>query len=456
MFSMSRHLIVAASVFVFLGTIGTASATCGSLPDVSTRIGTAATFIWNWTAAEYTDDTAPRDYYWNNQPVRAQGFSLRLPAQSFSSAYTAVNRVPVHAQRFGGMGIVRACGNSPAPGGCSLDWLQRNHPAWIIYRTDQATPAYQFGDQDWIPLDISNPAVRAWLQTNQFKPLLAAGYQGISIDNVSDRNDWDEVGICSVAIPSGTCASNGGVWTKLYTGAVKGDAQFLDARVAWLKAATKFTRDHGGCSSANVTFNPADLRSTAELVDAVDIWFDENGFTGDSNPSACSPAGPGAGSVGATWVAKAKFIVGLNGGRGKPMVQQNSICPRGTSHARTKEVLEYAVASYLLTKNAHTYIAWYFDDGKTGNTSFFNDPSSWPQLSWHHGAALEAMVEVGGVYRRTFENGLALVNPSTQHDATYELSAVHEDFDGVARHGRITLPPVSALLLRHVALHPHR
>jgi hypothetical protein len=440
-----KCFIIVLVFWLVTSTVGIAG--CKLPADVSTRVGTGSGFIYNWTSAEYANMSASRDYYWNNQPDSRQGYTVRLPAGSFSSAYTAVNRVPIQAEKFGKVGVISACANRPNPGGCSMAWFQREHPNWIIYRHDQATPAYEFRDLSWIPLDISNPEVQSWISANEFAPLLAAGYQGISFDNVYHRNIWDEEGICSVAIPSGSCASNGGAWTQLYSGAVAGDRRFVDGRVAWLTAAAKFIHDRTGCISANVTYDPENPTGTKTLIDAVDIWYDEDGFTGDSNPSACSPAGGGSGSVGGAWEAKAKFVIGLNGGVGKPMVQENSICPGNAPHSQAKSVLEYALASYLLTKNAHTYVVWYFDDGKTGSLSYFNDPSPWPQLSWTHGAAREAMTEVEGVYRRTFEHGLALLNPSTNQSAKYRLSGAYRDFDGASYSGTVTLPPESALIL---------
>jgi len=438
------RLAAAALALALVALDGTAFARCKPPPDVAERVGTASTWVYRWTAGEYASGVASRDYHWNNQPTSAQGYTLRLPPNSFSSAYTSVNRVAVHGRGFGTTEVIRACGASPAAGGCTLQWFQRHHPDWIVYRRDQATPAWLFKDEAWIPLDITNPAVQQWIMRNQFLPLLRAGYQGISFDNIGERNDWDEAGVCSVAVPSGTCAGNGGTWRRLYSGAVHGDEAYLRGRVDWLRAATAFINDNGGCSTGNIIYEAAHETAIARLVDAVDIWYDEAGFTGDPNPSSCSIATDG--SAGAKWIARAKFVIGQ--GPAKPMVQQNSICPRGASRERTRAVLEYAVASYLLTKNARTYIAWYFDDGRDGTPAHFNDPAAWPQLRWRHGAALEAMTERNGVYRRRFTNGIALVNPSTRHSVEYELDEAYEDFEGVGYRGRVTLGPVSALILR--------
>jgi len=351
------------------------------------------------------------------------------------------------ALRYGKVTVITACG-IPA-GGCPLSWFQANHPNWILLKHDRATPAYEWDQTDWIPLDVSNPEVQAWREAHEIAPMLSNGYQGISVDNVGDQNDWGAEGVCSVAVTSGDCASNGGTWTQLYSGEVAGDQRYINDRVTWLNHLASYVHDRNACLSENIAYDPTNTAATASFIGTADIWYDEPGFTGDSNPSACAPDGGGSGVTGQAWIDKVAFVNGLKGGAGVPNVQENSICPLGDP--RTRTVLEYATASYLLTKNAHTYFLWFFDNGKTGDSSSFTDQSPggiWPELYWSHGAAQEATTVVGGVYRRMFANGLALLNPSTSGSAPYALgNSVYHSFDGHRFTGTITLPPVTGKVL---------
>ena len=411
---------------------------------MSTRVGRAQTWVYRWTAEQYAKSLGTRDFIWSNEPGSAQGGSAKLwfPPGSFSGFYIAVSRVPSQSRNYGPVTAISACGRPKD--GCPLSWFQANHPNWIILKHDQATPAYQFNDRTWIPLDIGNPDVQTWIEANFILPALAAGYQGISIDNVSDRNDFDEKGVCSVAIVTGNCASNGGTWKQLYSGVRVHDATFLANRLTWLKRLTSLAHAHDASTMANVTYDPRDTAGTARLIEAVDIWYDEAGFNGASMPTPCEPGGGAKYKVfDANWTQKIAFINSLNGGASWPMVQQATMCPL-TSPSR--RVVEYAMASYYMTKRSHTYIAPYF-----GNPAAFEDQSPggmWPDFTYQHGAATDAApVVTGGVFKRAFANLLVLMNPSSTIGVTYELSGVYHDFDGTRYVGKIALPPLTGLTL---------
>ena len=113
---------------------------------------------------------------------------------------------------------------------------------------------------------------------------MSAGYQGISIDNVGDQNAFDEEGVCSVSVPAGNCASNGGVWTPLPFCRRYGDGVFVAKRLAWLNELTRVAHAHNAATTANVSYDPSDPVDTARLIQAVDTWYDEQGFNGDASP----------------------------------------------------------------------------------------------------------------------------------------------------------------------------
>ncbi len=435
--------------------LGIASAGAQGIPaDVSTRVGRAASFIYGYTPSQYANELFTRDVVWDNRPTSIQGGAdkLHFPSTTFSSAYTAVNRVPSGQIVYGRTRLITACGNSSG-GGCTLAWFQTYHPTWIIYTSDQLTPAYQFEDPLWIPLDISNPDVQSWIKTNLYHPILSAGYQAISVDNVTNRNDFKEIGVCSIA-PVTNCTSDGGTWTKLYSGVVIGDPVFKANRLAWAREITRYAHSLGKSSIGNVVYDPVDAVAGAALVNAFDIWFDEPGITGDSNPSACNPRNLSS-VTGADWIKKVDFIVGLNAGAGpKAYVSENSICPAGALYGvaghSNFEVMEFAVASYLIYKNSHTYLFTYFDNGSTGIGSFTEDMvgAAWPHLYLEHGEARGPFSVVNEVYTRSFANVVALVNPSRAETRTYDLgSQPYSRFDCSRHTGVVSLPPLTAMVL---------
>lgn len=442
---------------IWLGTLVLAASAHGqSLPaDVSTRVGRAAEFVYGYTPHQYATQLATRDVVWDNRPTPAQGgaHKLHFPAGVFSGAYTAFVRVPMKAQTYGSARRIAACGT--ADGECPLAWFRARHPAWIIYKADQVTPAYQYGDTGWLPLDIGNPDVRSWMQENVYQSIVDAGYQAISIDNVTDRNDFGEVGTCSIA-PTTHCTADGGTWTTLYSGAVSGDAAFIANRVAWARAITAWAHARSRSTMANVTYDAANKGGTAALVSAFDIWYDEAGFTGDEVPSPCTPKNP-SGSVGQAWIDKVAFITRLNGGAGpRAYVSENSICPLGVSHHPSGrsafEVVEFAVASYLIVKNSHTYLWMFFaDKSGAGGVAAFNDDAAtgaWPQFHLEHGAPEGPHHETGGVYHRAFGKVLALVNPSVETARTFDLGVAAYRRSDCSRHtGAVALPPMTGMVL---------
>lgn len=449
---MKRTLWIAVLLLVPIRSI----AACAPPSDVSTRVGLAHDFVYQFSPSEYQSarNLQSRAIIWNNQPGSAQGGADKLyfPRGVISSAYTSIARVPANPEAFGNTIVSSSCGDPR--GGCPLSWFQAHHPNWVVLTHDQATPAYFFHDRTWIPLDISNPEVQAWIETNVFAPLLAAGYQSISFDNVTDQDAFDEEGVCSVAVrdfaSGGTCAGHGGTWTQLYSGAVDHDAGFIANQLRWIANASNYIHKTGGaCTFANVTYDASDLADSARLINAFDIWLDEPGFNGDANPSSCKSGGGQRYRLwDDNWRNKVDFITQLNSGTGpKAMVQTASMCPLPRVD---RKVVEYAVASYLITKNSHTYLFPYFDNGST-YAAFVDDKpgGAWPELWWQHGRALGAYQIANGVYYRRFANGIALLNPSSATSASFDLAnEVYRGFDSKRYAGRVSLPPVTGLLLK--------
>ncbi|MGE5272061.1 MAG: hypothetical protein ACM3JG_20580 [Thiohalocapsa sp.] len=278
-------------------------------PDVTTRVGRAQEYVYNYTSSQYAAlRTSNRDYVWSGEAPT--GEALRVPV------FTGIN-VPVWRPLYGYPLVVDSantlyqCGtNQP----CSYSWLNSNYPSWILRGADHATPAWEFGDRTMTPVDISNSAVSDFALQNSIVPLLNLGLN-ISLDNVDDRNLWDAQGVCSVAIPFsaydsngnptsdatpvGDCESNGGRWTQVYTDPKTltnqvDNGAFTTDQVHWMQAVTAKAHQLGLATSANISYDARDLstKSTSDylmrqLIAAVDIWYQESSFDGDAIPSAC-------------------------------------------------------------------------------------------------------------------------------------------------------------------------
>jgi len=120
------------------------------------------------------------------------------------------------------------------------------------------------------------------------------------------------------------------------------------------------------------------------------------------------------------------------------------------------EMVEFAVASYLIVKNAHTYLAASFGNAmNVGGAAYYNDETAtgaWPQFTLNHGAASGAYSVTGNVYNRTFANVLALVNPSITTAYAYNLgSSVYYRSDCTRYTGTVILPPVTGMVLENGA-----
>jgi hypothetical protein len=423
---------------ILLAILATASAAQTMPRDTSTSVGRGQTFVTGWTASEYANFLGANDYYWTNGPgVNQSAGSMPLFGAWSSGLYYPIARIAYEPRNYG---------NIQAPT-YPLDWFRTNHPDWIMYQADQLTPVNTFGNiATLVTVNIANPAVRQFIIDTYLAPaLLVTGGPptSLSIDNVTVRNDWGEVGTCSI-VPVIDCTTDGGVWTALYTGAVNGDATFVANRLSWLQALTTWAHTNSLTIAANIFYDPAAEAGTASLIQAVDIWFDEQGYVGTA-PAACDPTSY---LTSRPFATRAAFAIGLNGGAGWPGVQQAGICVFGDKNSVR---FDFAFATYLLTKNSYSYFIPYWSSGG-GTTAYkYNLPGGlWPQMYWEHGAASEAMTLVGSVYRRTFANGIVVLNPSTTASAAYNFGAsVYHGFDCARYTGTVLLPPITAVVAKN-------
>jgi hypothetical protein len=296
-----------------------------------------------------------------------------------------------------------------------------------VYQCDQVTPAYEFDDPTFIPVDIANPAVREWRLENEIGPLLAAGYAGISVDNIFTDNPF---GSC------GTFSGPGGTWVQRYTGQRYGDETFVDDQVAWLEALGAFVHARANaCVSGNIEFHPNRLAAVQRLARSVDIVFDEGGFNG---PQALCQVGGGDHYrlFGDGWRSKFRFFTDLR----QPFVLgNNGLCP--VPGENSVPVIDWALASYLLVKNDRSYIGWVEQ-----SSASFEEIS---RFDLNHGRAEGTVETIGSLFVRRFARTLVVLNSSANEPATLNLErSDYHDTDGKVQSASLRLPAKRAKILQ--------
>lgn len=178
----------------------TALASGCTLPaDVSTRIGRAQEFTYQWAAADYNlANLSTRDYYWANGGDVAGNTRILDKTKFFSSSYTPMTRIIIYNN---------PAVNFPGQPGYPQWQLVYDHPDWIIYKADKSTFPQDF-DGAGVAVDISNPAVQSWKETNEDAPIIAAGWNAVAMDNGSPRNDFGYRGAWKTS-PVNTLANGG-------------------------------------------------------------------------------------------------------------------------------------------------------------------------------------------------------------------------------------------------------
>lgn len=315
----------------------------------------------------------------------------------------------------------------------SLTWWQAQHPDWVVYQCDQQTPAYEFGDAN-MPLDIANPAVLAYLLQTAIIPAINKGYPGIAFDNVSLNNSAQRCGVWQQQ-SDGTR-----VWHQEYSGQYY-DPAYAQTVLAWAKYMRQqidtYTQQHGLSHvtiAMNLSEDYAHPEDFALLAPYFDIDFNEAGFTNWGNQPVTD----------AHWLTLAQEVQTLDAA-GKAVIL-NGEEPQDTSAITTAQI-QWILASYLLVKGHHTYtyISGMINGGKQQD---YGRLILYPEYYAPIGAPLAPMHADGGVYQRTYANGLVFVNPSATTTYTVQLpSAVYTDLYGQVYQGSLTLAPASGIIL---------
>ena len=262
-----------------------------------------------------------------------------------------------------------------------------------------------------------NPAVREYLwEANLGKILGTHNFEGIAVDNVECRNEYLRGGVWK-----------NGDWRQRYEGTKKSDAAYARDTAEWMEWLASRAHAAGMSLVANHYPHVDDEAGYRLVASKLDIICDEQGYTRGGKAMASDD----------TWVKKMTLFAEL--ARTKPIIVIDQLTKDPATV--TPEVINWALANYLLMKGDWTYVAWPTEDayGK------FDD---YPELYLPIGRPLEPFTRDGGIYRRRFEKVLALVNPAKSASASYQLDPGRwHDLHGTERQGTLELPPGSGLVL---------
>lgn len=350
--------------------------------------------------------------------------SLNQPAEVLPSRYVTID------QDAGDIRDSACCGASE-----TLEWFQTNHPDWVVYRCDRATPA---SNSPLVALDVTNPAVRVFYLEKYINPAISDGWATIAFDHVNAMNYFGRAGHYDAR----------GDWVQMYgpdqqctTPPSNGSGPGLDDpawqadQLAWLQFLANYLHGAGVSVAANINTpywpNQAQADARADLVASVDIWIDEKGYITATSPLQ---------RTGEPWSDKFTFYRQVVDST--CVVSVNRTAASFLANASQQQV-NYAIANYLLYRGQCTMLAL------TGKSQYgqFADRA---ELDFGIGTAIEPPEQdPSGVWVRQYSAGVTIVNQSPSQAATFTLSAgMWQDAYGNVYSGQVSVPAATGLILR--------
>ena len=304
----------------------------------------------------------------------------------------------------------------------TMDIAKFAHPDWIMYRCDRRTPAYEFGGKS-IPIDITNPAVRAYQWGKVLERLQRGHYQGVG---------WDNLVLTNSAMRCGHW--RGKTWVPLGYDGASGAAKFRADVLNW--ADEMYHRAKASKPSLTVAMNVSVGKAAPDVIQDLspylDLVYNERGYYSFGNYSM----------TGANWTVETAALEYLNA-HGKAFVVEGTV-PATSRAAVTPGEISWVIANYLLVKGEHSYTNIYPRSGEA--------PGEWHDMGAYHitiGHPTSSRQEINGVQVREYSGGIALVNPSASRTATFALSRAATDLAGTMVSGDAVLPPATGLVLLH-------
>jgi hypothetical protein len=446
-------LSLAVAAFGLLSSVPPADAACSRLPPaVPDRIGRVQPLLGkvpdkSVLAGKY--DVIWADYF--NKPGWAKVPGIYSMKYMMASRDPNPYRQDVAPDASGGLAVNR-----------DLGWYHLNHPDWVVYKSP-GTPEPQMCEAaptengpnnpayfcffrnsvDLVPLDITNPAVRDFLfKANLGSPPYAAPFHGIpargsalvtypsvlpsglydavAVDNLTANNQFGAAGIY-----------RDGRFIRKYSGQ-QVDPNYTKALVDWINWLSAQVHAAGVCLAGNNYFRADNPQGFFAVAEALDIVSDEHGF-----------ASGGKTETGANWRSHIAALRRLTT-EGKALTIENTVDARpgdSTGSRAMAPQISWVLASYLLIKGDHTYLA-------IRSKYEGADPSeTFPELFIKIGRPLGDMQTDNVLYWRRFEHALAIVNPSGTAGRIDLGAAAWRNLYGRTLSGSVQLPPGTALVL---------
>lgn len=311
--------------------------------------------------------------------------------------------------------------------GHSLSDWKATHPDWIVYRCDRKTPAYYGGGNTNVPIDFTNPAVRAW-QLREAATMFARGATGIAFDDFTFANFAARCGVY-----------RNGAWIPLrYPGLWQRNAKYSTDMLTWLHAMRAALRRHFPTKTVTVNMNllASGFTNLTEVAPYVDMVFDEGGFTSY-----------GAGNLSdSAWQREVDALEYLNS-RGKAFDVNGIVRAPSDADVAPAEI-NWVLANYLLVKGSHSYTYIYARGrrGVAGSPSGYGTFYDRPQYHVQIGQPTSSRFQSDGAELRCYSGGLVIVNPSGSQTDTVQVGNGYRDlFDRTF--ATATLPPSTAIVL---------
>ncbi|MBV9006540.1 MAG: hypothetical protein JO181_17885, partial [Solirubrobacterales bacterium] len=305
---------------------------------------------------------------------------------------------------------------------------QSVHPDWIVYRCDRKTPAYYSSNATNVPLDITNPAVRAW-QMAQLADLFGQGATGVAFDNFNFANADGRCGVY-----------RNGVWTPLrYPRVWQDNAQYAGDMLAWLRAISSAVRQEYPGKTITVSLSPSvsGLANVKASVPYIDMIFDESGYTDYGKKRL----------TGSAWQTETSALEYLNRqGKGFDV---NAIVDEPRDSAVTSNQLNWALANYLLVRGARSYTYVYggkglgFSGSPSGYGTFFDRPDYHVPI----GHPVAGPYVSHGLQMRAYSGGLVIVDARRSATYTIRLDRIYNDMGGHAISSARLSPATGIVLL---------
>jgi len=313
-----------------------------------------------------------------------------------------------------------------ARGHSLADWKAK-HPDWIVYQCDRRTPAY-FGDGNTaVPLDFSDPAVRAY-QFREAATVLEHGASGVVFDNLTFANFENRCGVY-----------RHGVWSPLgYPGRWRDNAKLDGDMLGWLKGMRAQLQSHFPSKTLGINMNLliSGFGHLRAVTPNIDMLFDEAGFTAYGGQNLAST----------NWQREVQALDYLTA-QGKAW-DVNGIVPADRDSEVTPEEINWVLANYLLVKGPHSYTYIYagahrgFSGSPSGYGTFYDRPEYHIPI----GRPLSNRFSSSGVEMRYYSGGLVIVNPSSWQSFPVALGGTYQDMFGHT-YTALTLAPTSGIVL---------